>query len=59
MKNTELIRYSERMAKTLRSNANYEPYHNNEIALALEELAKQLIAQHKECNKILKTYLND
>jgi len=56
MKNTELINYSEKMAKTLRSNTSYEPYHNNEIALVLDELRKQLIAQHEECNK---TYLND
>jgi hypothetical protein len=59
MKNTELINYSEKMAKALRGNASYEPYHNNEIALVLEELRKQLIAQHEEYNKMLKAYLND
>jgi hypothetical protein len=51
MKNTELINYSEKMAKALRGNVNYQPYHNNEIALVLEELRKQLIAQHEECKK--------
>jgi hypothetical protein len=59
MKNTELINYSKKMAKALRGNANYEPYHNNEIALVLEELRKQLIAQHEERNKMLEAYLND
>ena len=59
MKNTELINYSERMSKALRGNTSYEPYHNNEIALVLEELRKQLIAQHEECNKMLRVYLND
>ena len=59
MKNTELINYSKKMAKALRGNVNYEPYHNNEIALVLEELRKQLIAQHEEYNKMLKAYLND
>ena len=59
MKNTELINYSEKMAKALRGNTSYEPYHNNEIALVLEELRKQLIAQHEEYSKMLKVYLND
>ena len=47
------------MAKALRGNVNYEPYHNDEIALVLEELRRQLIAQHEEYNKMLKAYLND
>ena len=47
------------MAKALRGNTSYEPYHNNEIALVLEELRKQLIAQHEEFNEVLKVYLND
>ena len=47
------------MAKALRGNTSYDPYHNNEIALVLEELRKQLIAQHEEYNKMLKVYLND
>ncbi len=42
------------MAKTLRGNTSYEPYHNNEIALVLEELRKNLISQHKENNNLLK-----
>ena len=59
MKNTELIGYAEKMAKSLRGNTNYEPYHNNEIALVLDELRKQLIVQHEKYNDMLKAYLND
>ncbi len=59
MKNTELINYTEKMAKTLKGNKNYEPYHNNEIALVLDELRKQILAQHEEYNKMLQAYLND
>jgi hypothetical protein len=59
MKNTELINYTEKMAKTLRGNTSYEPYHNNEIALVLEELRKNLLSQHEENSNLLKAYLND
>ena len=59
MKNTELINYAEKMARALRGNTSYEPYHNNEIALVLEELRKNLLSQHEENNNLLKAYLND
>ena len=59
MKNTELINYADRMAETLRCSDSYEPYHNNEIALVLEELRKNLLSQHEENKNLLKAYLSD
>ena len=59
MENTEIISSAEAMAKTLRDNASYEPYLNNEIARTLEGLIKSLLSQHKVNSRLLAAYLND
>ena len=47
MKNTNLIKYAKKMANDLRQSSSKDsdiPYHRNEIALTLEELANSLVA---------------